>query len=393
MEHKRLGLIVNPIAGIGGRVGLKGSDGLGIQQRARTLGAVPLAGERAASALELLLPLSANIELLVPPNEMGETVARRCGYDPQVILTSGLLNKTLTPFPSPNGKGEGGEETTPEDTRRAAQAMREAGVDLILFAGGDGTARDIYTAIGNNFPVLGIPAGVKIHSAVYTITPRNAGELAAEFLQGKRVCLQEAEVLDLDEDAYRQGQIVTRLYGYLKIPYRREVVQNQKVPTPASAAVQAQAIATDVVEKMKPDIAYILGPGTTTRTVAERLGLPKTLVGVDIITHNELLAADVGERQILEMLERRPLGLIITPTGGQGFLFGRGNQQISPEVIRRVRDENILVICLASKIAALQGRPLLVDTGDPELDRLLAGYIQVVTGYHEKIFYRLMGGS
>lgn len=393
MERKRLGLIVNPIAGIGGRVGLKGSDGLDVQQRARTLGAVPLAGERAAAAMESLRPLAADIELLIPPDEMGETVARRCGFDHQVIPTTGLTAEILTPFPSPTGRGVRGEETTPEDTRRAAQAMREAGVDLILFAGGDGTARDIFEAIGNDFPVLGIPAGVKIHSAVYAVTPRCAGDLAAEFLQGRRVRLQEAEVLDLDEDAYRQGQLVTRLYGYLKIPYRREVVQNQKVPTPASESVQAQAIAADVIERMEPDMAYILGPGTTIRAIAERLDLPKTLVGVDIITRDELLAADVGERQILEMLESHPLGMIVTPTGGQGFLFGRGNQQISPEVIRRVGRENILVICLASKIAALQGRPLLVDTGDPEVDCLMAGYIQVVTGYHEKIIYRVMGGS
>ena len=391
MEHKRLGLIVNPIAGIGGRVGLKGSDSLDIQQRARMLGAVPLAGERAASALELLLPLSDNIELLVPPEEMGEMVARSCGFNPQVIQTSGLTNKSLAPFPI--GRGEGGNKTTPEDTCYAARTMQEAGVDLILFSGGDGTARDIYNAIGNNFPVLGIPAGVKIQSAVFATTPRSAGELAAEFLQGKGVRLQEAEVVDLDEDAYRLGQIVTRLYGYLKIPFRREVIQNQKVPSPAGSAVQMQGIATDVIEQMKPDLAYILGPGTTTRTVAEQIGLPKTLVGVDIITHNELLAADVGERQILEMLERCPLGLIITPTGGQGFLFGRGNQQISPDVIRRVRDENILVICLASKIATLQGRPLLVDSGDYELDHLLTGYIKVITGYHEKIIYRLICGS
>jgi predicted polyphosphate/ATP-dependent NAD kinase len=391
MEHKRLGLIVNPIAGIGGRVGLKGSDGQGVQERARMLGAVPLAGERAASALEQIFPLSDNIELLVPPDDMGETIARQCGFSPVVIPTTGLADKSLAPFP--NGRREGGNKTTPEDTYYSAQTMEEAGVDLILFAGGDGTARDIYNAIGNNFPVLGIPAGVKIQSAVFATTPQRAGELAAEFLQGKRVRLQEAEVVDLDEDAYRLGQIVTRLYGYLKIPFRREVIQNQKVPSPASSAVQMQGIATEVIERMKPDLAYILGPGTTTRTVAEMLGLPKTLVGVDIITKTELLTADVGERQILEMLERRPLGLIITPTGGQGFLYGRGNQQISPDVIRQVRAENIIVICLASKIAGLRGRPLLVDTGDYELDHLLTGYIKVITGYHERIIYRLISGS
>jgi len=373
---KRLGLIVNPIAGLGGRVGLKGSDGLEVQQYARALGAVPLSQERAATAMEALHPMPAEFELLTAPGEMGETIARRCGFTPRVTSMPGLLAEIPL-------------VTTAEDTRRAARVMLEADVDLILFAGGDGTARDMYEAVGDDFPALGIPAGVKIYSAVYAVTPRSAGELAAEFLRGVRIRLQEAEVLDLDEEAYRQGHIITRLYGYLKIPYRREVVQNQKVPTPASEAAQAQAIAADLIERMKPGLAYLLGPGTTTRAVAERLGLPKTLVGVDILTRDELLAADVSERQILDVMEQRHLGLIVTPTGGQGFLLGRGNQQISPEVIRRVSREDMLVICLASKIAALQGRPLLVDSGDTEVDRLLAGYFPVISGYHETIIYKV----
>jgi predicted polyphosphate/ATP-dependent NAD kinase len=377
LERRQLGLIVNPIAGLGGRVGLKGSDGLEVQQRARQLGAEPLAQERTAEALEVLRSLS--IELLTPPGEMGEAVARRCGFSPHLLPL----------FPSgDSAQGERG-ETTADDTRRAAQAMRAAEVDLILYAGGDGTARDIYEAIGNDFPVLGIPAGVKIHSAVFGLTPRRTGELAREFLEGKRTRLREAEVLDLDEAAYREDRIVTRLYGYLKIPYRREYVQNQKVPTPAGESVQAQAIAAEVIERMAPGQAYLLGPGTTTRAVAERLGLPKTLVGVDIITRNEVLSMDVGERQILEMLEKRPLGMIVTPTGGQGFLFGRGNQQLSPEVIRKVGRDHILVVSLRSKIAALRGEPLLVDSGDLRVDNLLAGYVEVVTGYHEKIIYRV----
>ena len=216
-----------------------------------------------------------------------------------------------------------------------------------------------------------------------------SGELALAFLQGKQVHLHEAEVIDMDEVAYRDGRLVTQLYGYLTIPYRRGRVQNQKVPTPASEAFQAQAIAADVVERMTPGQAYILGPGTTTRAIAEHLDLQKTLVGVDIITRDEILASDVGEQQILEMLTHRPLGLIATPTGGQGFLFGRGNQQISPQVIRLVGRENILVVCLSSKIAALRGRPLLVDTGDLEVENLLTGFIEVVTGYHEKIIYKI----
>jgi predicted polyphosphate/ATP-dependent NAD kinase len=348
------------------------------------MGAVPLSNERTAEALAPFKRFVSDLELLTAPGRMGEQVARRCGFDPRVIPDC------ISP----------GEVTGPEDTRRAASAMLEAGVDLLLFAGGDGTARDIYTAVGDSVPVLGIPAGVKIHSAVFGITPRSTGELALEFLQGRRIHLHEAEVIDLDEDLYRQGQIVTRLYGYLKIPYRGAFVQNQKVPTPDSEVVQARAIAADVIERMQADRAYLLGPGTTTRAVAESLGIPtctcgvsgagKTLIGVDIFTKDSLLTVDVNEKQILEMLDRRPLGIILSPTGGQGFLLGRGNQQISPEVILRVGRENILVICLASKIAALQGRPLLVDTGDPTVDRLLEGYIQVITGYHERIIYKVI---
>ena len=374
MEQGRLGLIVNPIAGLGGRVGLKGSDGLEVQHRARELGAEPLAQERAAEALESLRKLP--VELLTPPAEMGEAVARRCGLNPRLIPTESL--PTISP-----------RVTTGDETRRAAQAMQVAGVDLILFAGGDGTARDIYDAVGSDFPVLGIPAGVKIHSAVFGLTPRRAGELAADLLLGKHTRLHEAEVLDLDEAAYREDRIVTRLYGYLKIPYRREYVQNQKVSTPAGDAVQAQAIASEVVGRMRPDQAYLLGPGTTTRAVAERLGLPKTLVGVDIIARDGVLSMDVGERQILEMLEKRPLGIIVTPIGGQGFLFGRGNQPLSPEVIRRVGQHNILVISPTSKIVALRGQPLHVDSGDPDVDSMLSGYVEVITGYREKLIYRV----
>lgn len=376
MATKRLGLIVNPLAGIGGRVGLKGSDGPEIQRRALALGAEPRAGERAAAALEPLRLMAGALDLLAAAGEMGEAVARRAGFRPRVV-----------PVPAANGA------TTADDTRAAVEAMADGGADLVLFAGGDGTARDICRAVGTGLPVLGIPAGVKIHSAVYAVTPILAGSLAAEYLGGGRARLLEAEVVDLDEESYRRGQIVTALHGYLSVPYRPGVVQNQKVPTPASEAAQAQAIAAEVAERMEPGRAYLLGPGTTTRAVAEHLGLPKTLVGVDLLTRDELLAADVAERQILEWQERRPLGLIVTPIGGQGFLLGRGNQQISPRVIRRVGREDLLVICPAAKLAALRGCPLLVDTGDPEVDALLTGYVEVITGYHERAVYRVSSGE
>jgi len=352
---------------------LKGSDGLEIQQQALTLGAEPLAQKRAGEALEVLAPIAKRLSILTPPDDMGESLVKRFGFQSHILPV----------HPKENGK------TTAEETHRAAIFMQKAGVDLILFVGGDGTARDIYESIGNDFPVLGIPAGVKIQSAVFGVTPKASGELAKAFLSNIRIGMKEAAVLDLDEKSYREGRIITKLHGYLNIPYLRKKVQNQKIPTPANETVQAQAIAADIIEGLQSGKAYVLGPGTTTRAIAEGLGLPKTLVGVDIITTEEMLAKDVGERQILEMLSHRPAGLIMSPIGGQGFLFGRGNQQISPDVIRQVGTENIIVACVTSKIAAFRGRPLLVDTGDQEVDILLKGYIDVITGYHEKIVYKI----
>jgi predicted polyphosphate/ATP-dependent NAD kinase len=371
-QHPRVGLIVNPVAGIGGRVGLKGSDGAEIQRKAFALGAVPQAMDRTIQALERLRSVS-DLTIITYPGEMGEDAARRCGFDPQVI-----------------GAIEPG-ATTPEDTRRAARELSDLGVALLLFAGGDGTARDVYAAVGDRQVVLGIPAGVKIHSAVYAANPTSAGDLAALVLQGQATTLREAEVMDLDEDAFRQGVVSARLYGYLKIPFERRLLQGFKTPSsPGEQAAMAE-IAAAVVGEMAPDSLYIIGPGTTTRAIATRLGLSKTLVGVDVVAGGELIAADVNESQLLDLLVggRRAM-IIVTPIGGQGYIFGRGNQQISPPVIERVGRENVIVVSTASKIHALGGRPLRVDTGDPTVDEMLSGYIRVVTGYRDQIVYKVI---
>lgn len=367
----RLGLIVNPVAGLGGRVGLKGSDGAEIQRKALELGAEPQAQARSMLALEAMLPLRGQLELSAAPGEMGENAARQLGFAPRV---SG---------------GSGQASTTAEDTIRAARGMLSAGVALILFAGGDGTARDMLTAVGEGVPVLGIPAGVKIHSAVFATHPRLAGELAAAYLRGERTQVREAEVVDLDEESYRAGQVSTRLYGYLKVPYRPGQLQNRKAPTPAAEAVRVQGIAAQVIESMRPDCFYIFGPGTTTRAIAERLGFPKALVGVDVYTSRGVAALDASENRLLELLEERPGWIVLTPIGGQGFILGRGNQQISPRVLAKVGRENLIIVSLIEKINALKGEPLLVDTGDPALDESLAGYLPVISGYHEKIIYRV----
>ena len=368
--RRRLGLIVNPIAGIGGRVGLKGSDGAAIQAKALALGAVPRSLERAAQALGRTKRVK-DLEVIVFPGEMGADTARVCGYEPTVI-------GAITPG-----------ATMASDTQQAALQMQRLDVDLLLFAGGDGTARDIYAAVADTLPVLGIPAGVKIHSAVFGTNPISAGDLAALYLEGRVFDLREAEVLDIDEDAVRHGTVSAQLYGYLKIPYRGSLVQSLKTPSAPGEQAAMGAIACDIVDGMEVDWLYVIGPGTTTRAIAIELGLEKTLIGVDVVRNRELVARDVNERQLLELLEGKQGKIVVTPIGGQGYIFGRGNQQISPLVIQQVGRDNIIVISTTSKIYSLLGRPLLMDTGDRQVDALLGGYISVITGYNQEMIYRV----
>lgn len=369
-RKRKLGLIVNPIAGLGGRVGLKGSDGAEIQKKALELGAVPQSPNRAVQALERIASLKDDLEIATYPREMGEDSAKKCGFDHLVV---GSIKK---------GK------TTAEDTKNAAKEMLRLDVDLLLFAGGDGTARDIYDAIGERLTVLGIPTGVKIHSAVFAISPRSTGDLAVLYLRGG--CgIREAEVMDIDEEALRQGIVSAKLYGYLRIPFQRRLIQGVKTPSSGGEKEAMEAIACEIMDRMKDDCLYVIGPGTTTRAITSKLELNKTLIGVDAVFKGKLVGTDVNEVQLLELLEKRKAKIIITPIGGQGYIFGRGNQQISPEVIKKVGRDNIRVVATPEKINSLRGRPLLVDTGDQAVDRILSGYIRVITGYNEEIMYKI----
>jgi len=236
--------------------------------------------------------------------------------------------------------------------------------------------------------VLGLPAGVKIYSAVFATNPVTAGDLAVLYLQGK--CgMQESEVVDIDEEALRHGVVSLRLYGYLKVPFRRRLIQGSKVPSGSGDAEAMDAIAYEMTERMKEDYLYIIGPGTTTRAITSKLRLNKTLIGVDVVSKGKLVSVDVNEAQLLKLLWRHKAKIIVTPIGGQGFLFGRGNQQISPEVIKKIGRENILIVATPQKINSLRGQPLLVDTGDRAVDRMLSGYVRVITGYREEIIYKI----
>lgn len=373
--RRKLGLIVNPVAGIGGSVGLKGSDGEAIQRRAVELGANPAATGRAERSLHKILPSEGDIALLTCAGTMGEVSAKNAGWvNPVIVFTPEIL-----------------ERTNPQDTRRAAERMLDLGADLLLFAGGDGTARDIASVIGDRLPVIGIPAGVKIHSAVFATAPETAGVLAIEALSGK-VLSRLAEVMDIDEELFRLGQVHAQLYGYLRVPYRRNLVQGAKSGSEPSDESAQESAAREVVRRLEPDDLLILGPGTTTRTAAKLMGLEKTLLGVDAYFNGQIAARDASEKELLELIKDRKAKILVTPIGGQGHIFGRGNQQISAEVIRRVGKENIIIISTREKIHSLRGRPMFTDTGDRNMDEELSGYIRVVTGYREEIVYPLKCG-
>ncbi|MDL2253913.1 ATP-NAD kinase family protein [Ruminococcaceae bacterium OttesenSCG-928-I18] len=369
-EKKSVGIIINPIAGLGGRVGLKGSDGADTVERALALGGKPESPLRAGKAIEQLLEIKDKIEVYTYGGPMGEEKLRELGFEVNVVGQPAA------------------EKTTAADTIAAAKKLRDAGVDLIVFAGGDGTARNVCEAVGLEVPVIGIPAGVKIHSAVYAINPRNAGLAAKEYLEGKIQTLNESEVMDIDEELFREGRVSAKLYGYMNVPASGSRIQNMKSGG-GSEEGDLAGMAGHIVVNMEPDTIYIIGPGSTTRSIMEDLGLPNTLLGVDVVKDKKLIASDVTEPQLWEMIKdpERKVKIIVTVIGGQGNIFGRGNQQISPRIIRRVGKENIIVAATASKLIALNYQPLLVDTGDAELDEELSGFIEVVVAFGQTSVY------
>ena len=361
-EKKTVGLIVNPVAGMGGAVGLKGTDGKTILQKARLLGAKPKASLRAEIFLSELKPAQEKIRLLVGAGEMGENEARKCSFNYTVI-------------------GQSKEETTAEDTRLIALDISKAKVDLLAFCGGDGTARNILEAVGTNFPSLGVPTGVKMHSAVFAVDPKAAAQITLRFLLDE-LPLREGEVMDVDEEAFRAGRVSAELYGYLLTPYEPQLIQESKMASPLTEGElrNQAAIAIYMIENMKPNVLYIVGPGTTTRTIGDLLDVKKTLLGVDLFLNKKMIASDVNEKQILDALPGKTSVIIVTPIGGQGFIFGRGNQQISSKVIREVGFKNIIVIATEAKMRSL--RRVLVDTGDPELDAIIREHkLRVITDY------------
>ncbi len=360
-SKKKVGFIVNPIAGMGGAVGLKGTDGKEILQKAVTLGATPVAPARAETFLSELKTSNEDMRLMVGAGSMGEDEARNHNFGYKVF-------------------GEQKKDTCPEDTVEIAKRIAEEGVDLLIFCGGDGTARDVLNAVDARLPVLGVPTGVKMHSAVFAVDPKAAARITLRFLR-KQLPLWEAEVMDIDEEAFRQGRVSARLHGYLLSPYEPSLIQGAKMASPMTESElrNQAAIAVYVIESMKQDVVYVVSAGTTTRTIGDLLDEKKSLLGVDLFCNKKLVAKDVNEKQILEAIKDKKAQIVVTPIGGQGFIFGRGNQQISPEVIKKVGKDNIIIIATENKMKNL--KRLKVDTGDTELDIAFHGTIKVLTDY------------
>lgn len=367
-----LGLIVNPVAGMGGSVGLKGTDGADVVREAWRRGARPAAEERARVALARFAVAATPSHVLTGSGKMGEDVARAAGLDHEVVHRSTSS------------------ATTSADTRAAAAMMAARPVDLLLFVGGDGTARDLLAAVSGRVPLLGVPAGVKMHSAVFGTTPGHAGQLAALYLAGSPAArLRDAEVMDLDEAAFCGDRLSARLHGYARTPYARNLCQNAKAGSLAGSDASLDAAAERVAARMRPGCLYILGPGTTTRRVADALGLASTLLGVDAVVDGEAVGLDLDEQELLGAMEGRETWIVVGVLGGQGSLFGRGNQQISADVIRRVGRDRIIVISSSEKLIALETASLHVDTGDAEVDATLAGYIRVETGVGRSTLFKV----
>lgn len=366
----RLGFLVNPLAGLGGTLALKGSDGVAAEALAR--GAQPQAGRRAQAVLEALLPWKAQWQVVTAEGAMGGDIARGLGLEPVIVHVPGA-------------------ETSARDTALTAAALEHSGIDLLLFAGGDGTARDICAVIGTRVPALGIPAGVKMQSGVFAVSPRGAAEIVQLLLKGELVLIDEADVRDIDEEALREGRLSSRHFGELRVPSEGRYLQQVKCGGREVEELVLAEIAAEVCEHLQPGVSYFVGAGTTPAALMDLLGLPNTLLGIDVIRDGELLVSDADAATLERFVAEGPCRLVITPTGGQGMLLGRGNQQLTPVVLRAIGRDGLCVLATHEKLKALQGRPLLMDLPDEDLLATFSGFIEVISGYHNRLLYRLAG--
>ena len=340
-----LGLIINPISGMGGSVGLKGTDGQEILQRAIKLGAKPTAISRVQEFLNELISIKPKLKFITCSGNMGETVLKELNFE-YTCIDHPLFSKI-----------NGILDTSSKHTKIAAKIMKNYNdLKLILFVGGDGTARDILNVIGQSTPCLGIPAGVKTFSSVFSLNPRTASSIVMQFIFDE-ILLKESEVLDIDEIEYRNGKLLSKFYGFLLTPYNPDYSQQSKMGSTISDLDNQERIAKRIVELLEKDILYLLGPGTTTKVITDKLDQPKTVLGIDICLNKKIIAQDLNERKILKYIKGNKVKIIISPIGKQGFLFGRGNLQFTPHILQKVGPKNIIIISTKFKLQNIPGHP------------------------------------
>ncbi len=359
---RRIGVLVNPDAGLGGRLGFKGSDGRAAE--ARAAGAEDRSGPRMRQTIERCQNRFEDIEILTCSGRMG---------------SDWISIEHTVVFQTP-------EETSAQTTQDAVSTLCEAGIELLLYAGGDGTTRDIIEALPNSeLPVIGVPGGVKMHSGCFAASPNAAAEVLIAWLDGD-LLLARTEVMDLDEEVYRQGRWSVRMYGEAMMPASPRWMQGAKMRVQASEEDEVlEALGDHIREVLVEDSERLViwGSGGTLRTIAEGLGFKPTLLGIDATIGDEQVGTDVNEQTLLKLISDHEGGctLLVSPMGGQGFLLGRGNLQLSPDVLRAIGIDAVLGVVTPAKMLTVA--QLRIDTGDSELDAEFQEkkYLKVLQGY------------
>ncbi len=331
------------------------------------MGGEPLAEMRGMQFLSCLKCVN-DLEIFTCGGSMGQDVLEKASIEYRKLVI------------------EPGELTSAIDTKAAIKEMENLGVGLIVFCGGDGTARDVHDVLSGRIPILGIPAGVKVYSSVFALSPTTAASMVCGFAR-EGMELAGAEIMDLDEEAARNNEPGARvkLHGMASVPFDPSSMQRAKSPSNPEEKEFAQAIAKTLVEEMgdNSETLYILGPGMVKRAILHELGLEGSFLGVDAVKKGEMMGQDINEKGIVELLElldeNSKSRIVVTPIGAQGFVLGRGNHQISPEVLKRIGADNINIVATPQKLARTPR--LFVQTGEPELDREISGFRKILMGY------------
>ena len=383
----RVGIIVNPDAGLGGHLGFKGSDGRA--EEARAAGAQDRSGPRMQQCVEKLSQL------------LGSSLNRQ-GEEIEFVCWSGRMGSSWIGQTAATIIGESPLSTSAQDTASLVKQLVDSEVDLILYAGGDGTTRDIVKTLesigesASKTAIVGVPGGVKMHSGCFATTPKAGAEVVLAYHLGD-LRIGITEVMDLDEEVYQTGVWKVRMYGEAWTPSSPRFMQGAKEQVERASEEDtiealAEHIKTLVVDNN--DLMIVWGSGGTLNRMGKHCGHDLTLLGIDVESSSpdggskRILDLDLNEQGLLDIIgqhsdsdgKTKPILLLLSPMGGQGFLIGRGNLQLSPDVLRGIGIENILGVATPSKLIGLSN--VRIDTGDTTLDEM----------FHEKRFIKILQG-